>query len=186
MARAVAEISIDTRLVMERLDKAEIGQTVSYDELSAIIGRSVLDSYHLTRTARNRLLRESKKHFEAVPGVGFKRCSDSEKVASGGAYLARSRRACRRGARITTSVDDYDAMTNDDKVRHNAQLSLLLTMRAISTPAKMKSLESKVQTSQQSLSMKGTLEAIAASKPAAKQKRTTNGASGPRLPVAIN
>ena len=181
--RTIAEMSIDTRLIMERLDKANIGDVVTYAELSQIIGRNLKTVYHFTATARKRLLKE-KKYFQAVPGVGFKRCDDSEKVATGGSYLQRSRRACRRGARITTSVDDYDAMSKGDKVRHNAQLSLLLTMQSISTPRKLKAITQRVADTEQKLTIKSTIEAIVGSKKS-EQKKKVNGTSGVKLPVEI-
>ncbi len=182
MPRTISELSIDTRLIMERLDACNIGDVVSYDELSQIIGREITSCYYLTTTARKRLL-AANKYFEAVPGVGFRRCNDSQKVAGGGAYLQRSRRACKRGATITASVDDYDAMSKGDQRQHNAQLSLLLTMRAMSTPSKVKAIEAKVEDSHQRLSMKSTLEAIAGSKRTRKTNKT-NGTTQ-KLPVDV-
>lgn len=183
MRQTIAELSIDTRLIIERLDKAAIGDVVSYSELSGIIGRDISTAYHLTRTARKKLL-ASKKYFEPVPGVGFKRCNDSEKVASGGTYITKSRRACKRGATITTSVDNYDTMSKDDQIRHNSQLSLMLTIRAMSTPSKLKAIESRVEDAQQSLTMKKTLDAIASSKKPAKAKNA-NGVAEERLPIEV-
>ena len=183
MARAIAEVRIETRIIADRLDKAELGDVVTYSELSALIGRDIQEVYHLTVTARNQML-AIKKYFQAVPGVGFLRCTDKQKVASGSAYLGKMRKAGGRGARITTSVDDYDAMDRADQVRHNAQLSLFLTMRAMSTPGKVKAIEARVSEAQQRLSVKSTLDAIAGSKKARTDKKA-NGLSSQRLPVEI-
>lgn len=182
LARTIAEKDIDTRRIQERLDAANIGDVVTYSELSGIIGRDVMSCYHLTRTARKALL-ATKKFFLAVPSVGFKRCDDPQKVAAGSSYLRRVRRACKKGAIITASVDDYDAMTKGDQTRHNAQLSLLGTMRAISTPAKLKAIESRVADSQEKLSMKDTIQAIAGGKKLTGKKRL-NGTSQ-KLPVEV-
>jgi hypothetical protein len=182
MPKVIAELSIDTQLIIQRLGQAEIGELVPYSELSLLIGRDLKEAYHLTGTARRRLLKE-KKYFQAVAGVGFLRCNDSQKVAGGGNYLKRQRRACARGAKITASVDDYDAMTREDQIRHNAQLSLLLTMRAMSTPGRVKAVESRVSESQQRLSVKSTLDAIAGSKKELTAKKSNH--AGPRLPIKV-
>lgn len=182
MPRTIAEMCIDTRLIMERLDTASIGDVVTYDELSGIIGRDVMTCYHLTVTARRRL-QATKKVFAAVPSVGFKRLDDSQKVAMGGSYLRRTRRACKKGAIITASVDDYDAMPKADQTRHNSLLSLLGTIRSISTVAKLKAIEARVADSQEKLSMKETIHAIAAGKKLENKKRA-NGTSQ-KLPVEV-
>ena len=170
MQKTIAEMSINTRLIIERLRKTVIGEVVAYAELSAIIGYPLIEKYHYTTTARRKLLTE-KMYFSPIPGIGFKRCSDTEKVASGGTYIAKSRRACRRGATITTAIDDYSALSREDQVRHNSQLSLMLTMRAISTFKKMEAIQSKVQSAHQHLSLAATLAAIRGSQKKQEEKK---------------
>lgn len=174
-------MSIDTRLIFERLDRAEIGDVVTYDELSEIIGRDLGECYHLTGTARKRLL-GNKKYFEAVPGVGFRRCNDSEKVAAGGNQLTKSRRACRRCVRITTSVDDWDAMTKEDRTRHNIQAATAGCIAGLTSQRRLKAIESRVSNEPEPIPQKAVLDAIAASirKPKA---RKTNGAIEEQSPT---
>jgi len=69
--RSIPEMSVDTRLLIERLSRVEIGDFVSYKELSEVIGRDVQGAArgNLT-TARHRLEVDDAIQFGPVVGKG--------------------------------------------------------------------------------------------------------------------
>lgn len=169
--KTVSEISIDTQLIINRLTETKEGDVVSYEELSQLVGRDVRTiAKGCTRTARKRLLK-SQIHFDCIVNVGFKRCNDKEKVHCGGAYIGKARRACRRGIQVTASVMNYDAMSKEDQVQHNMQLSIFQTLRSLSTSQKQKAVSERVEQGHQRLSLAGTLKAIKDAEAMAKAKR---------------
>lgn len=178
--QSTLQLSIDTKLIIKRMEETKEGDVVSYEELSALIGRDVrVLAKGSTRTARKNLLKQQ-IYFECISNVGFRRCNDKEKVAGGGLFIRKARRAAKRGVLVTTSVTNYDTMSREDQQQHNAQLSLLGAMRAISTPQKQKAIAAKVEQAQESLSLAGTLKAIkdyekANEKP---KRKEVNGVAG--------
>ncbi len=55
--RAIPEISVDARLLHQKLQSVSIGQTITWEDLSAVIGRDVIagsKGYSALTTARKR------------------------------------------------------------------------------------------------------------------------------------
>lgn len=100
------EMSVDARTLMERLSRVDVGDLVTYDELSALIGRNVTqDARHLLRSARARLEKEEHVVFAPVIAVGVRRLDDVGVVATGEQALSHVRRTSHRAARRQSFVD---------------------------------------------------------------------------------
>ena len=98
MDRTIPELSIDSKMLYDRLIKAEVGAVIPYRELTEVISRDVQGPARGNmNTARHRALRHNGMVFEAVWKVGLKRLNDTEVVAVGEASLGRIRRVARRG-----------------------------------------------------------------------------------------
>jgi len=160
MNKTIKQISIESQLVIERLLNTEEGDVVTYDELSTVIGRDIRLNRYCLHTAINKLLREHQIYFSAVRGVGVKRCNDPEKVDAGTSFVPRIRRMAKKGVRITLSVRDYAKMEKEMQTQHNAQVSLLGAIGAISAAPKLKAIAAKVQEAQEKLPLAKTLEAL--------------------------
>ena len=98
--KTIAEISVDARLLHQRLQSVGVGETVSWEELSQVIGRDVTagsKGYGPLSTARKRALNDDGMVFDAIPKVGLKRLTDAEIVNTGQATVDKVRRAARKG-----------------------------------------------------------------------------------------
>ncbi len=150
---------IDTQMIYERLSTASIGDLIEYQELTALIGTDVQNKGRgYMETARRMALRDKGMVFQPVRGVGLKRLADTEIVQSGQAYITKIRRHARRGMRVLVSVQDFGALPNDLKVRHNATVSMLGAVAVFSGGAAQKRVEGAVEKAGQKISYTKTLE----------------------------
>lgn len=161
MTQTIAQTSVDARLLYERLVTLNIGESISYAALSAVVGRNVQDEAHgILRTARRMAEREDQIVFGTIVGEGLRRLSDPEIVDTGDHAMLRLRRTARRGANTVTAVGDFNALPNDKKIKHNTLLSLLGTVAAFVRPSVMKKLETSVANNAGKLSVGDTLKAF--------------------------
>lgn len=152
-------MSLDTQMLYERLEKAQIGDLIKYEELSAIIGSDVqIKGRGSLQSARKMAMRDKSMVFESVRDIGIKRLADAEIVRSGQAYISRIRRHARRGMRVLVSVQNFEALPNDLKIRHNATASMLGAVAQFSGGAAQKRIEDAVEAAGNKISYAKTLE----------------------------
>lgn len=158
----IPSISADTRIIYKRLASAQVGDTISYAELSELVGRDVQTSGRNTlNSARRMAMREDRYVFGVKIGVGLVRLDDSSIVDSGASGAVRARRAIRRGARVLSCVSDFNAMPNEKKIQHNAMLSLYGALHEAMRPAGIAKIETAVAKISGELPMRKTLELFA-------------------------
>jgi len=155
---AIRELSLDRQMLTERLEKVAIGETVTYAELSEVIGREVRMCRHLLYGAMHTLQRDNHMIFDTVMNVGVKRQDDSGIVAGGDAYIRHIRRTSRTGARRLSCVDSFTDLPPDRQIQHNANMSLMGAFTSMTRRKKRKELESRVKEAQDKLSLAKTLE----------------------------
>ncbi len=167
MKPSIQKLSIDSQLIAERLMQVEIGQLVTYEVLSEVIRQDATNDHGrgCIATARRMLQRDHQIVFGTVRGVGLKRLSDAEIVQTGSHSVHRVRSAARRGAKMLTAVSDFDALAPADKLRHNATLSVLGAIEAISSAGAVKKVEQRV-TAASPLPIAATLAAFGVKAPA--------------------
>jgi len=157
--RALFEPSIDRRLVEDRLRKATVGELVSYSELAGIIDRDMQNGGRGVLTSARRALERDGVIFAVVRDEGVKRLSDPEIVKTGEDTIARARRASRRGYR-RVSMANYDKLSKEDQVTHNAYLSILGALAAVTKTSSVRRVEARVAESRECLPLAATLEAF--------------------------
>jgi hypothetical protein len=159
--KTIQALSLDSKMVYERLKACNVGDLVPYKEISTLIGR---DSQGVGRgaiqTARRKLLREDYMVFGVVWKEGLKRLSDLEIVATGEDTVRKIRRASSKGFRTITAVRDFDVLPNDAKVRHNTYASVLGALTMAMAAPRMKKLEGRVMEAKATLPLQKTLEAF--------------------------
>ena len=89
------DLSADTLAIMQRLKEASVGETVTLDDLSGVIGRDIRRHRHLVYSALRVLLREDGMIFATVRGIGYQRVPADQAHEVG----VETRRAIRRKAR---------------------------------------------------------------------------------------
>lgn len=132
--RTIAEVSLDARLMFERFDLAKPGETVTYDDLDAAIGRSSRKNRSQIATALRMMLRERGAVFLAVHGVGYRRANAAEVSAAADQTFGRVRRAVRREVARQATVP-LDALPPQDRSRHLANLSAMGALAEFSKPS---------------------------------------------------
>lgn len=143
--KAIPELSVDTRLLVQRIEKMAVDEVVGFVELSALIGRNVAKQARSNLTsARYVALRTHGIVTEAVTRVGIKRLSDSAIIETIGPQVRqRYRRMATRGLRKLSTVQ-FDSLTDAQKIRQNAEISQLGALRAFSADKVTTRIESKV------------------------------------------
>lgn len=161
MQKSIQELSIDSRVLYDRLISVQEQGFVSYKELSEIVGRNVQkEAYGNLSTAKKMAMREDRMIFGSIMNEGLKRLNDVETINTGEGVLGKIRRASKKGIRTVSCIADYNSLPNESKIKHNATLSALGVLNAITRPNKMKQLEAKVEIAQKTLPVAKTLLAF--------------------------
>lgn len=147
-ARAIPELSIDTQTLERLLKTCAIGDVVTYAALSDAIGRDVQNgARHILVSAERRVQREQMV-FEPVRNVGVKRLDDAAIVGTTAGTMDRVRNLARRQRRKLECVQDFDALPNELKLKHNVAVSVFGILGHITSDRQVKKLESKMTAQQ--------------------------------------
>jgi hypothetical protein len=159
--KSIPEMAIDTRLLLQRLLKAAVGELVSYQELSKEISRDVQrEANPCLQSAMRAALRQDMV-FSTVRNVGVKRLTDRELAGVGEATRQHISRSARVAMKKMSKVQDFKALTDTEKVRHNTGLAMLGAVAHIASPKQAKALEGRVSNSLAVLPVQETLAAFA-------------------------
>lgn len=162
--RVIPQVSIDGQVLTKRLAEINPGETITYGEMSNLIGRDVRKEGHSALVcARKYLLRDYQAVFESVMGVGLKRLVDNEIAKIGSHYLRRINKMSSRGIEKLSAVD-WNNLDNESKIRHNTDMSALAVQKELSSPRKLKSIEQVVITANRRLPIGETLAIFGAGK----------------------
>lgn len=132
--RTIPAVSIEAKELYAYLTSTEPGAIVSYEDLNTIAGRCVQTVARSSlNTARKMCIRNDQIVFEPVWSVGLKRLSNDEIPDTVTSKLSRIRRLSKRAA-VTLACVDYDSLSNDLKIKHNAGLSILGALSELSKP----------------------------------------------------
>lgn len=106
--------SNDTAILENTLREADEGTLVTYEQLSAAIGRDVRKFAEGCLYSARRILEREGVHTDCVAGEGIKRLTPAESVDKARSQVTRSRRAARRG-RATVETTDFSRLTQEQK-----------------------------------------------------------------------
>lgn len=160
MSETIQEISLDAQLIRDRLQNASVGDIITYDELSGLIGRDVrAKAMGAINTARKHAMKNKNMVFRAVANEGLQRMSDSEIVSSVDGDLKRVRRTVRRSSTKITRVD-FGKLSKEEQVDHNAKLSMLGVLAQFASKPALTTIRSKVSDASTILPIGKTLEAF--------------------------
>lgn len=157
--KAIPEMSIDTRLLIDKLKTVEVGTTITYDELTAVIGRDIRSrqGYQRLQSAR----RHCRKHlgivFATVAKEGIRRCDDAAIVGVAEDFLHRTHRAAKRGIE-TLACADFEKLDNSKRVELNAIASGLGVIHHITGHGAQKKLIASVQQAGEKLPLAKTMD----------------------------
>jgi hypothetical protein len=131
--------SVDAQTLYARLSAMAVGEEISYQELSAAIGRNVQGiAYPALDTARRMCRNEHRMVFGTVRGKGLVRLDDAGIVSEGASGLSKIRREAKRRAKVLTCVQDFESMPQEKRTQHNAALAVLGAISEAAKPATLK------------------------------------------------
>lgn len=156
--KVIPQMSVDTRMLYERLKECDVGHTIPYQELSKIIGREVTGKARsVLATARRKAMTTDRMVFACVYKVGVKRLTDVDIVETSEDCVRRVRKASTRAVRRITTVD-FAKLPNEAKVKHNTYLSVFGALASFTQSGALKAIEKKIGDSKEALPLAKTLE----------------------------
>lgn len=158
--RAIHEASVEMRLLVALLGKAQPGDVVTYEQMQAECGvncRPGHAGYQKLGSARNRVQSDVGFVFVTVPKVGVKRCLESEKPEVMASVSDHIHRAARKGMKVAATVD-ISKLDNADKIKFNTRASQLGALSAFTGNKVLKRLESAVAKAEAELPLTKALE----------------------------
>jgi hypothetical protein len=161
--RSIPGLSIDTKMLTDKLATLVPDDVITYSDLSQVIGRDVQNGARSNLYSAIRRLLADGKVYASVRGIGIKRLKDEEIVGVGPAVLAKMRRAANRARAKLAAVQDFDSLDRDAKISHNLSLSVLGVVAHMTKASTVKQLETRIDQAQASLPLAKTLEALAKS-----------------------
>lgn len=152
--------SIDTQMLMDKLSACAVGETISYDTLSEVIGRNVRNGAVSSLTSARRALENEKgMAFEAIHNVGLIRLDDKKKVDSAGAMVKGIHRRARRVKKRLGTVD-LAKLDEHGRRAFDATATLAGVIDVMSSSSGQKRIEQRVSASKASLPLAATLQAF--------------------------
>jgi len=120
------QLGFVTKQLVDHLLTASVGQEMSYEELSKVLGHNILQQKYRSclASARRILIKEHDIVFDTIRSVGIQRLNDAEIVLEGAVGIRKVRRACKRTARKVVCAN-YSTLSQDNKNTHNQSLSTL-------------------------------------------------------------
>jgi hypothetical protein len=136
-------LAIETKIVLDRLAKAQPGETVSYEELNKLTGCDVRKRRNVLTTSTNKLLTEQSKVFVAETGKGIRLLRNEEIPTLGTKDIARVGRIAKRSIRRLAATD-YDKLSEQGKLHHNTSMTILALVQRGSTAKSLSLVEEAV------------------------------------------
>lgn len=161
--RGIPELSVDTMAIYNALREMEIDEIITYEELSDLIGRDVSpngDAYSCQASARRKCLADDGIVIECVRSVGVKRLNDEAVARTGDHSINRIKRESNRGLKRISSVQDFNSLSSEAKISHNAAFSVLGVLAHLTKANHVKKVERAVTSSQAVLPLGQTLRAF--------------------------
>lgn len=156
MKPAQFEMSADTRFLKQRLQQAQPGQSITYSELSALIGKTVSGSTSALQTAKRSLLKDGYV-FSPIRGEGLQRLTDANVVAED--HISPLRRHARRIGRKLSTVS-YEALTAEQQLTHTAKTSIVAMVTSVTTENAVTKIEKAAGGRSGELPISETLKAL--------------------------
>jgi hypothetical protein len=155
------ELAIDTRLLYQRLVQVQEGETVSYEQLGESVSRKLSGAdYHL-QSAIRRARRDDDMIFDNIMGVGYRRMTPSEIVASSDNDVSRLRRHAKRSTEKLFKVKDFSRLTNEEKLKHATSASVFGAIAASLTKKGITAVEGAVKMAGHEIPVAETLKLFA-------------------------
>ena len=152
------EKSNDTKIIESVLVEAEVGDLITYEDLTRAIGRDVRQfAQPSLRSARRGLLNTQGIVFGVETNVGLRRLNDDQIVDSTLYDRIRMKRAATRSIR-KLSVVKFDELSDEKKRQHIVASAQIGAIEMFATRNATKKIEKKVDGSKERIAIGETLK----------------------------
>ena len=152
------EKSADTKIIESVLAEANVGDLITYEQLSKAIGRDVrVHALASLSSARRSLLASNKYVFGVERGVGLRRLDDTQIVDASEYDRKKMKRQANRSLR-KLSVVDFDNLPEQKKRQHIVASAQFGAIEMFATKNATKKIESKIDDSKKALPIGETLK----------------------------
>lgn len=143
MTKPIFTASVESRLIAQEMAKMNVGDIITHEQISEIMGVPMKDKPGPVYTAMKRLLRDENKAFGCVRGVGYKRLNDVEILAEGESTAASIRRRAKRSVERHMLVD-FDKLNASQKTRFSAQSAVLGAIAMMARSTSIQKIQGKI------------------------------------------
>lgn len=134
MPKSICEVAQDTRVLSGRLARLAPGELVTYNELTALIGRDVRTIARSTlNSARHIAERDHGLAFGCVHRSGIKRMEGGELPSIGDAAISGIRRKATRASKRMLHAAEKVVLSDEARLQLNARASSLGTIALCSS-----------------------------------------------------
>lgn len=157
------QVSVDVKTIAERLKNTAVGDVVTYDDLSKLIGRDVRNgARHVLNGARRYLLvRDRHMIFGIVTSLGVKRLNQKEIVDTGEYATSRIRKMARRSAILIGEGVDRNSLDEPTRVKYDRHTALLGgALGSLLHHKSIAKLDKKILEAQKALPLAQTIKAL--------------------------
>ena len=136
-------ISADAAAIARAFEAMQVGETLTYDAISTLVGRDARSIRGAIATALQTVQRDKRMVLGTVRKVGYIRLSDADIIDTYDQARSRIRRQSARAVKRIVCVD-YDALPHDKQVKHNAALSMLGVIAELSSAGCARKIENSI------------------------------------------
>jgi hypothetical protein len=152
-------LSLDVAAVCDRLRPIEEGTIINYAQLSDLFGRTIDGGDPALQRALKRLASEG-ICFANIRGVGYRRHTDTTLIGEATSNRRRLRRLARRSGRRLAKVQNFETLTDQEKLQHQSHLALFGAVSVMASKKGITAIERVATTSNEKLPLGKTLEAF--------------------------
>lgn len=144
----IAQVSITAKLLVIRLQKANIDEIITYEELSQLAGQDVQhQARSAMETARRIVMKESGKVFDPVRGVGLKCLSREATIQVATTFTTKTRRLANRTKRKLDTITDPATLDAQHFAKYAMVGSVIALIKDITKEKTQKKIEGYCETS---------------------------------------
>lgn len=160
MGDKIRELSIESKLIYQKLKEMKPGDFITYGELTGIIGKDIRSVRHVLQTARKMAEREDKITFGVVTGEGIQCLGTSQIISTGDTAIRHIHRTAHRAARRFNCVGDLAVLSNEEKIRMNTNISVIGALAHMTREKSIRKIEAHVTPTMNAIPYAKTLDAF--------------------------
>lgn len=141
--KSTSSIGLEAQQIKARLEKMEVGEIVTYEELEALCGRdrnSIRNGFY---TAARILQREAGMTFGCIFNAGYKRLNSIEKIDTAVNRRQHIHRTARTAGTVLSSVNDKD-LGKEDLLRYHKQVAMHGLLAMVTTQRADRALDNRL------------------------------------------